>query len=181
MLPGATWGDCQQSHPCYGGRCFSFVCAIQSSDDNLGHSNLYTSNMKSQLLAIPVLDTPLAKMGTKDVLKPGRPPGLDCPEQPFPIQREKENQRGSETETTHSTIYCPQTTSSTKGTTIIVGEKKHSPLTCEGDLQPGFLPSARACGSREHRARWLGTAAHGMTCRSEGCPAEKGVLSPPLP
>lgn len=150
----------------------------QSSDDNLGHSNLHTSNMKSQLLTIPPLDTPLAKMGTKDVLKPERPPGLDCSEQPFPIQQEKESRRGSETERTHSTIYCPKKTSSTKGTTIII---ERSPLICEGDLQPSFFPSARARGSQERRACRIGAAAPGMTCRSEGCPTEKGVLSPPLP
>lgn len=83
---------------CYGGRCFSFVCEMQSSDDNLGGSNLCTSNMKSQLLAIPLLDTPLAKMGTKDDLKPRRPSGLSSSVQPFPTQREKESQRGRETD-----------------------------------------------------------------------------------
>jgi len=142
--------------------------------------DLCTSNTKSQLLAIPLLHTPLAKMGTKADLRPGRALWLGHAEQPFPNQREAESQSGRETEITHSTIYCHKTTSSTNGATVIIGEKKHSLLTCESDLQRGSLPSTRALSSREHRARWLGAAARRTACRSEGWLVERAVLSPPL-
>ena len=120
------------------------------------------------------------KWKQKMITKPRRLSGLSRSEQPFPTQPEKETQRGRETETIHSTIYCPKTTSSTKGTTVIIGEKKHSPLTCESDLQHGSLPSARALGSQEHWACRLRAAACGTTCRSERRLTERGVLSPPL-
>lgn len=122
----------------------------------------------------------LPKWKQKMMAKPGRPQGLCRSEQPFLTQREKESQRGRETEITHSTIYCPKTTSSTKGATVIIGEKKHSPLMCEGDLQRGSLPTARALGSQGRRARQLRAAACGTTNRLEGPLTERGVLSPPL-
>lgn len=147
----------------------------------LGCSNLCTSNIKSQLLSIPFSDTPLTKMETKDDHKAQeRPLGLGCSEQPFPTLLENESQRGRETEITHSTIYCPKTASSTKGTTIIIGEKKHSPLTCESDLQHYSFPSTRALSSQERQARQLRAAAHGTTCRLQGCLTEREVFSPPL-
>lgn len=104
------------------------------------------------------------KWKQKMIAKPGRLSGLRCSEQPFPTQQEKESQRGRAAEITHSTIYCPKTTSSTKGTTVIIGVKIHSLLTCECDLQHGFIPSKRAFGSQERWAHQLQAAVRGWGC-----------------
>lgn len=122
----------------------------------------------------------LQKWKQKMIAKLGRPSGLGRSEQPFPTQREKESHRERETEITHNTIYCPETASSTKGTTVIIGEKRLSPLTCKSDLRCGSLPSTRALGSQERRARRRRAAARGIMCRSEGHLTERGVFSPPL-
>lgn len=118
------------------------------------------------------------KWKQKMIAKPGELSGLCCSEQPFPTQQEKESQRGRVAEITHSTIYCPKTTSSTKGTTVIIGVKIHSLLTCECDLQRGFIPSKRAFGSQEFWAHQLRAAVHGTVCRLEAHLTERGVLSP---
>lgn len=120
------------------------------------------------------------KWKQKMIAKPGRLSGLCCSEQPFPTQQEKESQRGRAAEITHSTIYCPKTTSSTKGTTVIIGVKIHSLLTCECDLQHGFIPSKRAFGSQERWAHQLQAAVREAVCRLEGHLTERGVLSPDI-
>lgn len=166
---------------CYGGSCFSFIREMQSSDDNLGCSNLCISNTKrASSSQSPFQIVLLQKWKQKMIAKLGRPSGLGRSEQPFPTQREKESYRERETEITHNTIYCPKTASSTKGTTVIIGEKRLSPLTCKSDLRCGSLPSTRALGSQERRARRRRAAARGIMCRSEGHLTERGVFSPPL-
>lgn len=121
------------------------------------------------------------KWKQKMIAKPGKLSGICCSDQPFPTQQEKESQRGRAAEITHSTIYCPKTTSSTKGTTVIIGVKIHSLLTCERDLQHGFLPSKRALGSQERWAHQLWAASRGAVCRLEGHLTQTGVLSPAQP
>lgn len=158
------------------GHCLSFICEMQSSDDNLGRSNLCTSNTKSQLLSIPLSDTSLAKNGNKRWLQSlGGCQGSAVQNSHF-----LPSQRGRAAEITHSTIYCPKTTSSTKGTTVIIGVKIHSLLTCECDLQHGFIPSKRAFGSQERWAHQLQAAVCGAVCRLEGHLTERGVLSPDI-
>lgn len=157
------------------GHCLSFICEMQSSDENLGHGNLCTSNTKRQLLSILLLPQ---KRKQKMIAKPGKLSGLCCSEQPSPTQQEKESQRGRAAEITHSAIYCPKSTSSTKGTTVIIGVKIHSLLTCECDLQRGFIPSKRAFGTQERWADQLRAAACGAVCRLEGHLTERGELSP---
>lgn len=66
VLPSAARAAVSNPTLRYGSRCFSFISEMQTSGDNLGCSNLYTSNTKSQVLSIPLSDTPFAKMETKD-------------------------------------------------------------------------------------------------------------------
>lgn len=79
----------------------------------------------------------------------------------LPPSKEKRAREGWR-EITYSAIYCPKITSSTKGATIIIGEKKHSPLTCEGDLQQVSLSQHKNQELQTHRLR---AVAHGIMWR----------------
>lgn len=177
-LPGQEAGSSHivQLNVLFKGHCLSFICEMQSSDENLGHSNLCTSNTKSQLLSILLSDTSLTKMETKDDCKAWEAVGALLFRTAISYPARKREPEGRAAEITHSSIYCPKTTSSTKGTTVIIGVKIHSLVTCECDLQRGFIPSERAFGSQEGWAHWLWAAVR--VCRLEGHLTGRGMLSP---
>lgn len=151
VLPSTAQGCCQQTHPPLRQPLLQLRLWDAELWCNLGRSNLGISNTKSQLLSDSLFRESSHKTENKTQLKnSGGRWGSAAQNSLFLSSKEKRAREGWR-EITYSTIYCPKITSSTKGATIIIGEKKHSPLTCEGDLQHISLSQHKSQELQTHR------------------------------